>query len=119
MEGKVTLTQKEQKRLMVISEVEREEVRGREAAAVLGISLRHFRRMIAAYRGEGARALAHGNRGRKPVNAIGDEVRRCVVDLASTRYSGFNHQHFTEFLGGKKVSIFRVPRCVVSCSGRG
>jgi predicted DNA-binding transcriptional regulator YafY len=35
---------------MVISEVEREEVRGREAAAVLGISLRHFRRMIAAYR---------------------------------------------------------------------
>ena len=99
MEGKVTLTQKEQKRLMVISEVEREEVRGREAAAVLGISLRHFRRMIAAYRGEGARALAHGNRGRKPVNAIGDEVRRCVVDLASSRYSGFNHQHFTEFLG--------------------
>ena len=98
MEGEVTLNRKEQKRLMVISGVDRGEVGGREGAEVLGISLRHFRRMIAGYRAKGARALAHGNRGRRPVNATGDEVRRRVIDLAGTRYTGFNHQHFTEFL---------------------
>jgi transposase len=98
MEGKVTLTEKEQGRLMVINDVERGEVGGREAAAVLGISLRHMRRLIAAYKEEGVVALA----GRKPVNAIKEEVRRHVVDLAATRYSGFNQQHFTELLAERE-----------------
>jgi transposase len=98
MEGKVTLTVKEQKRVMIISEVGRGEVGGSEAATVLGISLRHMRRLIAAYKGEGVSALAHGNRGRKPANAIGEELRRRVVELAGGRYSGFNQQHFTELL---------------------
>ncbi len=47
---------------------------GREAADVLRISLRHLRRVIASYRKEGAVALAHGNRGRKPTNAIDDKI---------------------------------------------
>lgn len=98
MQGTVTLSTKEQKRLMVISKVDRGELGGREGAEVLGVSLRHFRRMVAGYRSKGVRALAHGNRGRQPANAIDTEVRRRVVELASTRYAGFNHQHFTEFL---------------------
>jgi transposase len=98
MQGMVTLREKEQKRVMVINEVERGGVRGREGAELLGISLRHFRRLTAAYRREGVVALAHGNRGRKPVNALGDEVRERVVDLALTRYLGFNQQHFSELL---------------------
>jgi len=98
MEGKVTLSTREQTRLMVISEVERGEVGGREAAAVLGMSVRHFRRMVAAYREDGVVALAHGNRGRKPANAIGEEIRQRVVDLAGSAYAGFNQQHFTELL---------------------
>ena len=64
MESMVTLNNKEQKRLMVISGVERGEVGGRDASALLGISLRHFKRIMAGYRREGVRALAHGNRGR-------------------------------------------------------
>jgi len=102
MEGKVTLTVKEQRRLKVINEVEKGEVGGREAAGVLGISIRHFRRMVAAYREDGVVALAHGNRGRKPANAIGEEIRRRVVDLAGSTYSGFNQQHFTELLGERE-----------------
>jgi hypothetical protein len=50
MQGKVTLTVKEQRRLMVINEVEKGEVGGREGAEVLGVSLRHFRRLMSAYR---------------------------------------------------------------------
>ena len=102
MEGLVTLNNKEQKRLMVIGELDRGMVRGSEAATVLGISLRHLRRLMAAYRREGVVALAHGNRGRKPVNTIAAEVKQRVVDLAAGRYFGLNHQHFTELLAERE-----------------
>jgi len=98
MEGKVTLNKKEQKRLMVLNYVERGEVKGKEAAVVLGISLRHTRRLLAAYRKRGAAGLAHGNRGRKPPNAVDSEVVKLVIKLAETKYAGFNTQHLTETL---------------------
>ena len=62
MEGLVTLNKREQKRLMVLNEVEKGKLRGREAAEVLALSLRHVRRLLADYRREGAGGLAHGNR---------------------------------------------------------
>ena len=102
MQGKVTLSEKEQKRAMVISEVDRGVMRGREAAAILEVSLRHLRRMMAAYRKQGVAGLAHGNRGRKPINAVGDELRQAVLGLACSRYAGFNQQHFTELLAERE-----------------
>jgi transposase len=102
MKEMVTLTVKEQRRLMVINEIERGDMVGREATGVLGTSLRHLRRMIAAYRKEGAVALAHGNRGRKPVNAIRRELRQRIVELAGSKYLGFNQQHFTELLAERE-----------------
>ena len=83
MEGRVTLNRKEQKRAGVLVEVEKGLVTGRQAAGVMGVSLRQMRRLIAAYRKEGIAALAHGNRGRKPYNAIEDQLRQQVVSLAS------------------------------------
>jgi len=100
MEGLVTLSQEEQKRLMVLNHVEKGKMRGGEASQVLGISLRHTRRLLAAYRKEGARALAHGNRGRKPPNALDGGLRGEVLELARTTYAGCNTQHYTELLGG-------------------
>jgi hypothetical protein len=49
MKEMVTLNRKEQKRLMVLNQVEVGWMRGREAAEVLGLSLRHVRRILAAY----------------------------------------------------------------------
>ena len=108
MEGMVTLNKKEQKRLMVISKVERGEVGGCEAAALLGISLRHFRRLVAGYRRDGARALAHGNRGRTPANALHSDLRKRVIELAGATYAGCNTQHFTELLTEREgISLSR------------
>ena len=50
----------------------------------------------------GAAALAHGNRGRSPVNVVTASVRQRVVMLATTRYHGFNHQHLTEMLAERE-----------------
>ncbi len=68
--GDVTLTQKEQSRLQVLNGVLGREVKVDEATEVLGLSERHVWRILAAYRREGAAALAHGNRGRQPANTL-------------------------------------------------
>ena len=69
-----------------------------QAAEILGVSERHTRRLLNAYRRDGAAALAHGNRGRQPHNAVLESEAAAVVRLASTKYSGTNHSHLTELL---------------------
>jgi transposase len=102
MEGKVTLNRKEQRRVGVLVEVEKGLITGRQAAGMMDVSLRQMRRLLAAYRKEGIAALAHGNRDRKPYNAIEDSLRQQVVSLASSKYTGFNHQHLTESLAERE-----------------
>jgi len=94
----LTLSQKEQARLETLNRVLEGQLQVEEAAVVLGVSERHAWRMLAAYRREGAAALAHGNRGRRPANATPADVSRQVVELARARYAGVNHTHFTELL---------------------
>ena len=94
----VTLNQKEQARLSVLNSVLEFQVPVAQAAELLGVSQRHARRMLAAYRKDGAAALAHGNRGRRPHNAIPPAQADVVVQLAAQRYQGANHTHFTELL---------------------
>jgi transposase len=69
-----------------------------EAAGLLALSERQARRILAAYREEGAAALAHGNRGREPINALSAELKAKVVELARTRYAGCNYQFVSELL---------------------
>ena len=79
---------------------------------MLGISLRHVRRLIAAYRNEGARVLAHGNRGRKPANALDSRLRERVQELARSIYAGGNAQHFTELLAEREgITLSRSSVC--------
>ena len=98
MREQVILSMKEQKRLQVISELDAGRLTGREAAELMGVSLRHARRMLAGYRQEGAEAVAHGNRGRAPATRTAEDIRDTVLSLARTRYQDYNDQHFTEEL---------------------
>jgi transposase len=98
MKETLTLTKAEQHRLLVIGKVDRGEVTAAQAAEVLQRSVRQVRRILAAYRQEGAASLAHGNRDRNPVHTIPDHVRQRVVELAQTRYAGLNDTHLTEKL---------------------
>ena len=102
MKEMVTLSRKEQKRLMVLNQLEMGKMTGREAVEVLALSLRHVRRLLAAYRKEGAVALAHGNRGRKPSHALGAGMKRQVLQLGQSTYQGCNNQHFTELLAERE-----------------
>jgi len=98
MEKMVTLNKKENKRLMVLNQVEAGQYPAREAAGLLSLSLRQVRRILAAYREEGATAIAHGNRGRKPPNALDDKLKCHIIELFQGKYAGFNFRHFNDSL---------------------
>jgi len=107
------LSVKEQKRLVVVLEVEAGRMIGREAAEVLGLSLRQVRRLIAAYQREGAAGLAHGNRGRPSSRTTPEEVQSRILELARSDYQDYNDTHFTEKLAeqhGIRVSRSTVRR---------
>ena len=62
------MTPKEQSRLQVLNSLAAEHMTLDQAAELMGVTSRHARRITTAYREEGAAALAHGHRGRRPVN---------------------------------------------------
>ena len=101
----VTLTKKEQQRLIVLNQVMAGELSKKQAAKVLGLSVRQVKRLVARYRKEGARALAHGNRGRMPKHALDEGMKEEVAVLAGTTYAGVNTQHFTELLAEREEIV--------------
>ena len=104
----LTLTTREQNRLQTLNGVLEKHWPMREAAEVMGVSERQGWRILAAYRKEGAAALAHGNRGRTPANATPPALCQQVVTLTRERYSGVNHTHLAELLAEREgITISR------------
>ena len=92
------LNQQEQARIQVLNSVLEYQLPIAQVAEIMGVSERHTKRLLAAYRKVGPAALAHGNRGRRPHNAIPEVAAAAVVKLASNGYAGANHTHLTELL---------------------
>src|SRR5216683_5837817 len=117
MKETITLNTQEQKRVMVLNRLLVGQLTAAEAAVLLSLSERQVRRLFAAYQKEGAAALAHGNRGRKPVQSISEEVRRQVIELATTTYAGCNYQHLRDLLAerdGIELSRTSVRRILLA-----
>jgi transposase len=94
----VTLSQREQQRLRVITEVDAGRWSAEQASEVLGLSVRHVWRLKAGYRKEGAAAFMHGNRGRPSPARIEEEIHSRVVSLIVGPYAGCNDHHLAELL---------------------
>ena len=90
------MTPKEQARLQVLNNLLAEQITLDQAAELMGVTLRHTRRVLAGYRRSGAAALAHGLRGLKPANAVPEATRSRVVHLAGRIHLGANHTHLSE-----------------------
>ena len=73
-----------------------------QAAMLMGVSARHARRLVEAYREGGAPALVHGNRGRKSPNAVPEATAARVVALAGGKYRGLNHSQITDLLAERE-----------------
>ena len=58
-----------------------------EGALALGLSVRQFRRLKAAYREGGVKGLVHGNRGRPSSRRLGEVDRVRIVELPRAQAS--------------------------------
>ena len=102
-----SLSKEETRRLEVLIRLHDRVLTAREASGILGLSERQVRRILSAYREDGAAVLAHGNRGRKPLHTVSDEDRTRVLELAVTKYQGYNHQHLSEVLANDGIERSR------------
>lgn len=115
---KVSMTLKEIKRVEVMKLVECKKITGREAAEMLGISLRQTRRIIQKYRDGGAAALMHGNRGKFSPHRLEEGKVNRIQELLQECYSDYNTQHLVEVLAERHElhisasSLTRIRRAI-------
>lgn len=101
------MSQSELQRLKVIENAVEGRLTVSEAAELLQLSARQVKRLKREHDRADATWVHHGNRGRKPPNAICEAVRRQVVELASGKYAGFNDSHLHEKLSAEEIAISR------------
>jgi hypothetical protein len=97
----------ELQRIEVLSEVLARRRTEISAAAILGLSTRQTRRLLAVYRDGGGGAMIHKARGRTSNNQLIVGMREYVVELVRTRYADFGPTLAAEVLlekDGVKVS---------------
>jgi transposase len=102
-------------RVPVLDELESGELGIAEAARRLGLSIRQLQRLRASYHQEGAAALVHGNRGRRPRHALDPSIAGRIVQLASTAYAGCTEHEVAALLAkrdGVLVSRSTVHRAL-------
>jgi hypothetical protein len=83
------MSQKELSRLEVIQRVCRKALRQRQAAELLGLSVRQVKRLCREYRREGAAALASKRRGRPSNNRLPTTTVSAARQLLRSRYADF------------------------------
>lgn len=100
--GEIILSHRAQQRLIVLNALNRGKITMAEAARLIGLSIRHTRRLRRAYQLRGPAALVHGNRGHRSPRRLPDALRDRVVILARTRYAGTNYQHLQDLIAERE-----------------
>jgi len=83
------MTEQELDRSKVMQMAEEKRITQREGAKRVGISERHFRRLLQRYRQEGDQGLISGHRLKPSNNRMDAEKRKGILDLLLTTYEGF------------------------------
>lgn len=94
----ITLTKKEHDRLAIIRRLMRRELRQKVAAELLELSTRQVRNLMRKVERDGARGLAHGNRGKPSPKRMAPGLVSRIVGLVKERYQGFKPKFAAEKL---------------------
>ena len=117
MNDLLTMSQKELTRLEVVQRTEKKTLKQREAAEMLKISERHFRRLLRAYRQTGAEGLISKWRGKPSNNQMKEEVKQQAIDLIYSKYHDFGptlaHEKLTE-KHALKLSVETVRKLMIT-----
>ena len=110
------MSNKEITRLEVMQRLKRKELRQKEAAKMLDISVRQIKRLYRAYQQKGAAGLINGRRGRPSNNQLDTKMIQEAVGLLHKRYHDFGptlaHEKLTE-VHRLKVSVGSVRRLMI------
>ena len=88
-EDRVTMSQKELRRLHFVKNAIGKVITQAEAAEAIEISERQVRRIIRKVREKGEVGIVHGSRGCPSNRAVPDKTKRKVLDLFKTQYPDF------------------------------
>ncbi len=93
------LKQKDLKRATLIEACINGQCTVKQVANALGISERRVKQIKKEVKENGVKSIQHGNRGRKPKNAIPNETKKKILELRSSyQYELSNFKHFHELL---------------------
>ena len=95
---KVLLRMNEEEKYEVIKELVEHKGNKNRASKKLNISRRQIDRLIINYKEKGKSGFIHGNRSKKPANTLDKTISEDIVLLYSTKYQGFNFNHYKDML---------------------
>lgn len=104
----INLSEKHITRHRIMERLIRRELTEKEAAELLGISVRQVRRVKRKVRRGGVMSLIHGNAGRIPWNKRPNDIVDTIVRRYTTTYEGFNCLHFRDMLEEREDIV--IPR---------
>jgi transposase len=94
----LTMSVKERRRLVVLNRLKQKDLTRREAAEVLGVSLRQMHRLWLRFKSGGDAGLVHRSRGADSPRRKSVQERARALELYRTRYQGFGATLFAEKL---------------------
>ncbi len=94
----ITMSTKELKRLHLIKKAEEKLITQKEAATMLNISERQFRRLIANVRDQGPEGIIHGSRGKPSHRKFDSVFTNNIVAIYTKEFLGYKPTFFTERL---------------------
>ena len=94
----VKLNMKENFKYQTIKKLVDQNGNKKHAAIILGLSGRQIDRLIKVYNEKGKSGFIHGNRNRKPVNCLPQQITKKIIRLYNKKYKDFNFSHFKDML---------------------
>ena len=103
MKWTIAMTQEELNRKTIIEQAQDKRITQREGTEKLGISKRHFRRLLKHYRDRGDEGLVSGHRGKPSNNRLkADSHARIIGFMEDPIYTGFGPTLLNEILKQKQ-----------------
>src|ERR1700680_4727 len=102
--GRIGMSQRELRRIEVLSRVKSKELKVVDAASLLRVSYRQGKRLWKRYREEGAQGLRHGNAGLVSARAKPERFRRRVLQLVREKYGGAEGERFGPTLAAEHLA---------------
>jgi Homeodomain-like domain len=94
------MTQEERDRLCTLKKTKKKMMTQQTAAAELGVTLRHVRRLLVRLKEQGDKSVVHGLKGQPSQRRIAEKTEQAAVQILSAPlYAGFGPTLAAEYLG--------------------